>query len=149
MLILISQISILGLTAFQDFRERAISWIILPILLGLGILHAIENTLQLADIIGSFCFVSLQILFVYLFFVFKNKTSKIDFRNQYLGIGDILFFFVIIPFFEFYEYILILTSGLIFSLVAHFIYNLFYKTKTIPLAGWLSIFLIYIFCLNY
>lgn len=149
MLILLSQISILGLTAFQDFKERAISIFIIPALIGVGVLHAIENGLLLADIFASTAFVSVQLLLVYLYFSIKKRSFKIDFTNSYLGLGDILFFYAIVPFFGFYDFVIMLTGGLVFSLLAHYIYSLFYKTKTIPLAGWLSIFLIQIFFLKY
>ena len=149
MVILFSQITVLLITAYQDFKERAISWLLLPTILGLGITNAIVNRLDLNQLIASTLFVSCVLLLVYLVFVIKRKSFKLNFTDVYLGIGDILFFYAIIPFFEFNDYLLIFSAGLSFSLISHFIYSLFYKSTSIPLAGWLSIFLIFVFCWSF
>lgn len=149
MIVLISQITLMLITAYQDFKEREISWLLIPITLGLGITKAILDKVNPIELVASTLFLSGLLLLVYLVFVIKYKTFKLNFTNEFLGLGDILFFYAIIPFFGFNVYILVFTGGLIFSLVSHFIYSIIHKSKSIPLAGWFSIFLIFIFCWNY
>lgn len=149
MLIFISQILLMLVITYQDFKEREISWILIPGVLGLGITNAIYTNLNPLELAASVVFLSGLLTLVYLVFALKQKTLKLKFTSELLGLGDILLFYAIIPFFGFNEYVLIFTGGLIFSLISHSIYNLIYSSKSIPLAGWFSIFLIFIFCWNY
>lgn len=149
MVVLVSQITLMLITAYQDFKEREISWLLIPGVLGLGITKAILDKVNPIELIASILFLSGLLLLVYLVFVIKHRTFKLNFTDELLGLGDILFFYAIIPFFGFNDYVLIFTGGLIFSLVSHSIYSLMHKSKSIPLAGWISIFLIFVFCWNY
>jgi hypothetical protein len=146
---ILPQILLLLITAYQDFKDRAISWFLIPLLAGLGLAKAYFDGLFLGfDYLASGVYLTLIIGLVYLYFAFKNKSFQIDFTNNLLGIGDILFFIAMIPFFSFELYILLFVLGLIFSLIAHLIFNKIFPSPTIPLAGWLSLFYSGYFILN-
>ncbi|WBX75085.1 hypothetical protein PG911_10490 [Tenacibaculum ovolyticum] len=67
-----------------------------------------------------------------------------------VAIGDVIFLVVIIPLFSFINYTIFYVSGMIFSLILHFFVVRFKldKKETVPLAGYLSVFLLFIFCLD-
>ena len=143
-MLLFPQILLFAITAFQDFKSRAISWFLLPIILAAGLLKKwIDNQLSWTDYLASFGFITLQLAIVYGIFALKSRTVKINFTNELLGLGDILFFVAVIPYFNFKEYIILFITGLIFSLLGQLILCKFKKQKSIPLAGWLSIYFIF------
>ncbi len=86
-------------------------------------------------------FVVINIIGVTLYFSFKNK-SFVNPVDSMIGLGDILFFVAITPLFNLKSYILFFIVGMLFSLVIHIIVNAFKKQKTVPLAGYLALFLI-------
>lgn len=136
-LLLISLIIII----FQDIKYRAIH-IILPIvvLLFSVAINYFESTLQFQDILYNIIFVTINIGGLFIYFSIKEKRF-FNPVNTMLGIGDILFFIAITPLFHLKAFILFFIVGLIFSLLIHLVINAFKKVETIPLAGYLAIFL--------
>lgn len=126
----------------QDFRRRTIH-IFLPI--SLFLLSVIINynsiDLEFITIVYNIVFILINIIGLFFYFSLKNKkiVNPID---SYLGLGDVVFFIAITPLFNLKPFILFFISGLLFSLLLHFGVMLFKKVKTIPLAGYLSLFLI-------
>ncbi len=127
---------------FQDLKNRSIH-IILPILIFvLGLLiNYMSLDLSFEVVLYNAIFIVINIVGIVVYFSIKNKamTNPID---KSIGMGDISFFIAIVPLFNFRSFILFFISGLVFSLMAHGIYSLFEKNATIPLAGYLSLFLI-------
>jgi uncharacterized membrane protein YdcZ (DUF606 family) len=138
---LIPQILLFGVTAYQDFKDRAISWY-LPVLIFLvGLIGAFVNeTFIWRDYLASLSFVILQIAGLYIYLAVKKKSIKINLTSDFLGWGDLLFFMAIIPYFGFKKYVVLLIAGMMMSLLAQKVVQLFYRSDSIPLAGWLSIF---------
>jgi len=140
-LILLSQILLFSLTAYQDFKDRAISWYIPILLFGVGIyVSLISPQTNWLEMFAILSFVVIQLAVLYGFLAVKHKSIKLDLTGDFLGLGDILFFIAIIPFFGLFEYIILFVSGLVFSMVGQRLIMPYIKTPTIPLAGWLSIF---------
>ena len=138
---LISQILLFGVTAYQDFKDRAISWYLPVLILMVGFISAFVNDIVLwRDYIASLCFVVLQIAGLYGYLALKKKSIKINLTGEFLGWGDLLFFVAVIPYFSFKEYVILLITGMALSLLAQKIVQIFYRSDSIPLAGWLSIF---------
>ena len=138
---LIPQIVLFGVTAYQDFKDRAISWYLPLLILLLGLVSAFVNeTILWIDYFASLSFVVLQIVGLYAYLAIKKKSIKINLTGEFLGWGDLLFFVAIIPYFGFKEYVVLLITGMALSLLAQKIVQIFYRSDSIPLAGWLSIF---------
>ena len=138
---LIPQILLFGVTAYQDFKDRAISWYLPVLIFFVGLSGAFLNdTLLWEDYLASFCFVVLQIVGLYGYLAVKNKSIKINLTGDFLGLGDLLFFVAMIPYFNFKEYIVLLILGMVLSLLAQKIVHIFRRSDSIPLAGWLSVF---------
>lgn len=133
---------ILVFVFLQDFRSRTIH-VVLPIVLFLLALVINYNSidLELITIIYNISFILINIAGLFLYFSFKNKKF-INPIDSYLGLGDVVFFIAITPLFNLKPFILFFILGLLFSLLLHFGIMFFKKVKTIPLAGYLSLFLI-------
>lgn len=140
-MLLIPQIVVLTITAYQDFKDRAISWFLPILIFVLGCIDFFTvGTWSAKQPLLSLMFLLVQMSIVYGYFSIKKGTFKINLTNDLLGWGDILFFVAMIPFFDFKTYLTLFISGLIFSLIGHQILNKIQPNKSIPLAGWLSIF---------
>lgn len=59
-----------------------------------------------------------------------------------MGLGDVLFFVAVIPFFSSYNYILFFITGMLFSILGFLVIKLVVKTDLVPLAGLLALYLI-------
>ena len=126
----------------QDLKNRSIH-IILPVLVfGIAvIINYLSADLSFIDIAYNSAFILINIIGIVIYFSIKNK-ALINPIDTALGMGDVVFFIAITPLFSFRTYILFFIIGLVFSLIAHSVYTLFEKSKTIPLAGYLALFLI-------
>jgi len=90
------------------------------------------------------------ILVVGLFFYFSIKGEEMsEIFKLKIGIGDILFMIAVSPLFYNQQYILYIISGMIFCILQHAIIQLIKKEKDIPMAGYLSNYLIILLLLPY
>jgi len=134
---------LLVVISFQDIKNRQISIFLFPSIFILGILGAWYaesiNFQVMFNIL--YCLGMVAILFSYL--GYKYKLSINDFFDQFFGIGDLLFWLAVTPFFQFDSYILLLTFSFLFAFFLHLILPL--KNKHIPLAGFQAIFFLIYF----
>lgn len=120
--------------SYQDFRFRAVSWYLFPIsflLIVIRNLHQVTAELLLENLGLNMLFILIQVSTLLAYFAIKKISVK-QFLNQYMGIGDLLFFVlmsVAIPFPA-------LPVFMVFSLVLSLFLGITsFKNKTIPLAG--------------
>jgi len=140
-------ILVLLVVVFQDLKYRAIH-VILPILLFVG---AIARFLILEHAISELLFTVVFLVLVLLgLFIYTSIKSKkiINPIDSSIGLGDIVFFIVIIPLFFSTTYIFFFSTGMLFTIACHL---LFTKNKEahVPLAGYLSIYLILLFIVDF
>lgn len=132
--------------AVQDFRSRRIAWWLLPLFVT-GIILVFSAHGNGRDF---FYFFSLNLFFLVLQFIFlsgwyfvKNKkfTRIIDSK---LGLGDVLFLVCIATMFSPGNFLLVYTSGMLFSLCTSLLIKFGRRNIDfeIPLAGLLAIPLI-------
>lgn len=152
LLIDIVLVVLLAIVVVQDLKQREISWLLIPFLLGVflakGFLlisfgELIRNSLL------NVCFIVLQLLVLTVYISLKNKKI-INVINSYLGLGDVLFFVVICVAFSSVNFILFYVMSLLFTLGGFIIYNLLATktTKEIPLAGAMAMVMITLILLN-
>jgi len=127
---------------YYDIKKRTIHFI-LPLLIFFlaTLINYMSISLRLSDIVYNISFVLINIFGVTLYFSLKAK-ALVNPVNDSIGLGDIVFFIAITPLFNLKTFILFFIIGLLFSLLIHGIALLFKKAKTIPLAGYLSLFLV-------
>lgn len=145
-IISILSITLLGILAFQDFRYRAISWFLLPLLL----LTFFYSGLQAIDLSQfgkyfsfNFSFILLQMVVLTVYVSLKNKKFT-NIVNEFIGVGDILFFVVICAAFSPSNFILFYVFSLLFSLLVVAGHRIFARggNKEVPLAGLFSVVLL-------
>jgi hypothetical protein len=142
-LIVLHIVVLLGLfgCVYQDVKERTIHVLWFAVIF---VATSLINYLLTNDWIDSlysllFLAVNISVLFVYV--SIKNKRITNIFETH-LGLGDVFFFIAIIPLFSVRNFILFFITGMLVSMVLHLAFNTFQKHLTIPLAGYLSLFLI-------
>jgi len=126
---------------YQDVKDRTIHlvWFGLILITTLSINYLSGN--NWIDSLFSMLFLIVNISVLFLYISFKNK-KRINIFDKYLGLGDVLFFVTIIPMFSLRNFVLYFILGMIVSMILHLFFNRFQKHLTIPLAGYLSLFLI-------
>ncbi|WP_417873663.1 hypothetical protein [Xanthomarina gelatinilytica] len=94
-------------------------------------------------------FLIINLLALGIYMRFKKGTIK-GFLNNGVALGDIVFLVVIIPLFSFLNYALFYIIGMCFSLTIHIVVKKMKldERETVPLAGYLSLFLIIILVLS-
>ena len=125
----------------QDLKYRAIH-IIAPILLFLlGLVQFVHMDIAITQLLVTAAFLGITLLGAYGYFSIKYRKISNPFKSL-IGLGDVLYFVAVIPFFITANYMLFLVLGLLFSMVSFFVVQYFQQTKLIPLAGLLSLFFI-------
>ncbi len=136
----------LGVIAFQDFSERQISWLLLPLVFLLCTLKQFSNcgiTETGEALLLNFMFVILQFLLLTLWMSLKNK-KWINVIDHYIGLGDLLFFVAVCDFFSPVGFMVYYIGGLLVTLIGFIIYRNLKRDASlqIPLAGGMSLLLI-------
>lgn len=127
----------LAVIVFQDFKQREISWFLIPVAFAGFICKAVfyKNSL-VHDFLFNSVFVALQLLCLTIYFSIKNKRF-LNIIDSYLGLGDILFLVVVCTVFSPVNFILFYVCSMMLTLLGVLIYNLLSakQTRDIPLAG--------------
>jgi hypothetical protein len=132
----------LGIVIYQDFRFRAVSWIVFPLIFSMILAKSIAehlwiNTVQ--DLAWNTLFLMFQFSFLYGYFSIKSKRFlKLD--NRYIGLGDLLFLLAITPMFSPVLFIPFLILSLLFTLIIYGVFAIIVRDEhyPIPLAGVLA-----------
>lgn len=131
-----------SLIAFQDFKERAVVWVLFPIAAVLLAIICLQHTsweqyviLAITNSILVSCI--LLILFLYTTYIARKKFINVSF-----GMGDLLFFYALALGFPTITFILLFVGSIFFSIVIYAFTKKKQQENTVPLAGLMSIFLI-------
>ncbi|WP_378175229.1 prepilin peptidase [Aquimarina sp. SS2-1] len=129
------------LVFIQDLKLRAIH-ISLPILILIfGLISYFRNGYSAINLLYSLAFLIITFGGLYFYLSAKNKRFTNPFKRN-MGLGDVLFFVAVIPFFSLHNYILFFITGMLFSIVGFLTIKLVVKTDLVPLAGLLALYLI-------
>lgn len=142
-------ITLLIIITYQDLKYRVLDLKYAFFLLLLSIWYnSVHPILDYKSILQITVFILVNIFCLIGYFSLKHRKF-INPINSKIGLGDIVFFLVIGPLFYIKTYILFFITGLLFSLLLYGVIIRFReKQKTIPLAGYLSIYLIIILLSN-
>ncbi len=144
-ILLIILISLLAVVVFQDFKHRAISWFLIPLLF-MGFIGYAILTIEVGALI-TYIGINLYIVFSTLLgatLVISIKNKKItNIINTYLGLGDILFFVVLATVFSPINFVLFFIGSMAIACIVYGGIALFKKKEILtPLAGAMSVLLI-------
>lgn len=135
-------VSTLVFIAIQDIKDRYVYWFLFPIMgCFCGILF-FENTLPELFYSGIFLNSIFVLLLLFSILIYSKLKLKVNLLKT-IGLGDILFFLAMAVAFSTISFIVIFTSALIFSLLLHILFNRENSIKTVPLAGFMSLFLMF------
>jgi len=121
--------------AYQDFKQRAISWYWPLVLFGVSALSGwnLYGSEMLKHLVFNLVF--LLILFSIVTLYFSVKAKKItNIFDVFIGWGDVVFLLALVPFFHPLDFVLFYTFSTILSLII----AVTFKGKEIPYAGILS-----------
>jgi len=131
-----------ALIVYQDFRERAVLWVLFPIiaftLLSLHLYHS-DWRIVLYFSLTNVLLVSGMLLVL---FLYSKHIMKKEFLNVSFGLGDVLFLYAFALGFPTVTFLILCVSALLFSLLLFTFLKPLQKTGTVPLAGLMSLFLI-------
>jgi hypothetical protein len=135
-------LSFLLLVAFyEDWRYRAITWLVFPLL-------AIVTLLIFMDLSGNWKVLGSNLIFIgavmisLIAYVSVKSRAITNIFVHHFGIGDLLFLVAVAPLFAADNFVLFFISGMMFSGLVHFFTGNRITAKTIPLAGYLAIYVL-------
>jgi len=128
---------------YQDFKYRAIHFLLVIGVFAIGtILLWLDQKSVLIFLINS-VFVLIIMTLLWLYISIKQHKLTNPFTHN-IGIGDVLFFFAITPFFSLHHYMVFFISGMILTLLFSLVFKKLISNKLIPLAGILAGFMIFL-----
>ena len=145
-IVLLILISLLAVVVFQDFKSRAISWVLIPLLF-IGFIAYGILTIEVGELI-TFFGINLYIVFSSLLgatLIISIKNRKLtNIINTYLGLGDVLFFVVLTTVFSPINFILFFIGSIFITGIIYGVFSLFNRKQVVltPLAGAMSLLLI-------
>lgn len=149
LLITLLLIATLTIVVVQDFRERMISWLLVPVLF---ILFSVNGLLEssIKEVAAGFAinlaFIVLQLLVLTIYFSARKK-KLVNIIDTLLGLGDVLLFIVLCAAFSPVNYFIFYLGSLLLTILGFGAYKaLKGRSTTIPLAGAMSIGMIILLC---
>ncbi len=128
-----------GVMVFQDIKYRHIH-VVLPILVFVAAMYMNKDIIYIYDGLKSLLFLIINFAAITIYFSIKNSQPQNPFKTQ-IGIGDLLFLIAVIPLFSFRNFLLFFITGMVFSLLLYVLFQNKSQPKTIPLAGYLSLYI--------
>ena len=123
---------------YQDCKDRLVYWFLYPLvgILALAIQYFILPVNSILLNVGTNL---ILVLFLLLVCYVYTKLRKLEFSNSF-GLGDVLFFIFISFTFSTISFLVLFIFSLFFSLLLHLVLSQKDKQKTVPLAGYMSLF---------
>ena len=132
----------------QDVKERQVYWFWFPLVALCSGVLLYTNTIPeifYYTVLINLAFVLILLAVVALYARLKLKTAV----SNTFGLGDALLFIALVFTFYSVPFVVLFVFGLLFSLVLHLILKKRTVHKTVPLAGYLSLFFAVIYLLNW
>lgn len=129
--------------AYQDIKDRAVSWFWFPLLaIAVGILHYSNSIFEVfvTHLLINLGFVVVVVLLLYIYITIRGQHQ---FKNA-IGIGDLVLFIVLCPSMASLSFLVCFVFSILLALVLSFFFNKKDK-RHIPLAGYMSLFFLIIY----
>lgn len=139
----IGSLLLLGVIAFQDFRDREISiWPLLGLfaLFLTGSLYTKGFDFLRSSFLPNLLFLSIQYLGILTYFFIKNR-ARVKIIDTYFGLGDVFILLITAAAFSLFNYILFFYSVVLLSIITTMFMVLFKmkRSNESPFAGVLSL----------
>ena len=132
----------LGSVAYQDFKSREVwvwAFVLLLVESVLFVVHKLPYPTLLLFGGINLCIITFQFIVLTAFFSIKNKRFT-NIINSYIGIGDLVFFFILTLWFSPFNFTCFMLASLIVALLS----VVFITKNSIPLAGVMSVILAFV-----
>ncbi len=138
-----------ALIAFQDFKERMVTWILFPVIgFLLGFIYVYNTSFERCY---PFVFTNMLLVtgIVLILFLYTKYIAQMKFLNVSFGLGDLLFFYAFALGFPTITFLILFVGAIIFSLIVFLVSKGKQENDTIPLAGLMGFFLIIVTLLSF
>lgn len=140
MLVIVGLVICLLLMVWQDWKYRRIHVLLPALLFGLMLFHA-KDVVNYKTIAFNIVFFATIFTFLILYMSIKAKRFLNPFEN-YFGLGDVLFYLAVTPFFMLREYAIYFIASMLFAIIMQTMFSKKTKHETVPLAGFSSLLLV-------
>ncbi len=124
---------------YQDVKECKVYWFFFPLVALLsGVLHYCKVLPELF-FLTTFINITFVCILLLIILLYSKYKLKMKFSDTF-GLGDVLLFIALSFTFSSVSFLILFISALIFSLMLHFILKRNSTIKTVPLAGYMSLF---------
>lgn len=134
--------------AYQDLKDREVNWILFPltaIFMAIIYLDKVSTTQFCIVVLTNLLLITAVLLILLLYTKFIRGK---EFLNVSFGLGDVLFLYAFAFGFPTITFLVLFTASILFSIVIFQILSQKKHADSIPLAGFMSIFLIAAYTLN-
>ncbi|MEW7291268.1 prepilin peptidase [Aquimarina sp. 2304DJ70-9] len=139
----------LAVIVYQDLKDREVYGFIFPVLIGLfGFLHY-QNTTHITFLYAILMNIAVLIVIMGLLYLYTLIRLKKSFFKEVFGWGDLLFFIALAVGFPTVTFVILFVFSLIFSLLVWLVIKKKAKYNTVPLAGYMAVFLGMVFITNW
>ncbi len=128
--------------AYEDFKFRAVSWWIFPLILSAAMYYPASIHVAWHQFLMNLGLVLLMTLMLMLYVYIKLGTLK-HFFAQMIGAADIFLWVVLTPLLPVMLFVMLYTVSLLFALAAHGLlkrFTFYGEKSSVPLAGLQAIF---------
>jgi len=135
-------ITILGAIAYQDIKDRMVFLVLFPLAGAFLALMHWHRTVPETFLIGVGANLFLVSSIMLILWLYTRYVRGKQFLNVSFGLGDVLFLYALALGFPSMTFVVVLAFSLCFAIAVQAIVILFDHKKTVPLAGYMSIFLV-------
>ena len=128
--------------AYQDIKTREVYWFTFPVfMISAGVIHYF-NVLNIHFFYSIMINLSIIALITLILFLYAFLKLQKSFFKEVFGLGDLLLFIALAFAFPTYTFITLFCFSLIFSSLLWVFLSNKSINKTVPLAGYMSLFLV-------
>ena len=133
---------------FQDIKERKVYWFLFPIVAFTAAYLYYSNTFF--ELFWRTSLINLGIIFSIILVLQTYSKFKLQTDLQHVfGLGDVLFFLAVSIAFPIATFIIFFVFSLLFSLLLHILLKNKTQETSVPLAGYMSLFFMTVYLLNW
>lgn len=143
-------IVLLLIVFYQDYKTQMVSWFLFPLIaIALGVnFYVMIGEYPIYFIYSIVINCGIVMLVILTLFLYSKLKMKMHFINTTFGLGDALMLFAIAFGFPSYTFLVLFSTSVLFALACHFILKRNYTYRTIPLAGYMSLFFALLFLMD-
>lgn len=133
---------------FQDLKERKVYWFLFPIMALCTAYLCLSTTVF--EVFWRTSLINIGVIAIifmvlHLYATYKLKTTL----KEVFGLGDALLFIAFCVAFPVASFIVFFVFALLFSLIIHMVFKHKMKEESVPLAGYMSLFLLMVFTVHW